>query len=169
MIEFGTATASDLNKFMDHFPNNGDLTLQVLKGHLLLEELLREIFLMQLPLPSAISGNRGTSFECHQIICLVEAMTPHSQTVPWIWVAAKKLNNIRNDLAHQLNPKGLEGKVADLVTYVKSESPEISDAELELGIPKGNDFIVVIVAMCSCLASLKPVLERHVKTTGKRA
>ncbi|MBK6960821.1 MAG: hypothetical protein IPN63_15165 [Gammaproteobacteria bacterium] len=169
MIDFETATKGDHNKFIDHFPQNGDLTLQVLKGHLLLEELLREIFLMQLPLPSALSGNKGTSFECHQIICLIEAMTPHSQTVPWIWVAAKKLNNVRNELAHRLNPKGLESKVADLVKYVKSESPEISDAESALGIPKGNEFTVVIVAMCSCLASLKPVLEQHVKTTGKRA
>ena len=146
----------DLAKFIEHFPQGSDLTLQVLKGHLLVEEILRELFIMQLPYSNALKGNGGTSFNCHQVICLVEAMTTHSQGIPWIWVATKKLNNIRNKLAHQLSPNGLEDKVLDLITFVKKENPELKVVAPEEGLSEGNDLIMILIAMCSCLSSLKP-------------
>ncbi len=55
----------DWPRIEKHFPVGADLTLQVLKGHLLVEELLREIFSSLLSYPDALKGNRGTSFECH--------------------------------------------------------------------------------------------------------
>ena len=79
MIDFSDATAADLERHKNHFPSGSDLTLQALKGHLLVEVLLREVFELQLPHPKALKGSRGTSFNCHQIICLVEAMTLHTQ------------------------------------------------------------------------------------------
>jgi len=90
----------DLEKFLDHFPANGDRDLQILKGHLLVEEWLQDILHLQLCYPNALTGPKGAKIECHQLICLVEAITPHSQGMPWVWVAAKKLNTLRNDLAH---------------------------------------------------------------------
>jgi hypothetical protein len=163
MIDFENESKPDLDKFLDHFPHEGDLTIQLLKGHLLVEELLREIFKLQLPFPDALIGNKGASFSCHQIICLVEAITPHSQVMPWIWLAAKKLNNIRNDLAHNLSPEGLESKISDLVKYVNSESPEIQEEAAKIETEEKNELLEVIVSMCACLSSLKLVLEKHVK------
>ncbi len=152
---------ADLSKFLHHFPTEGDLTLQILKGHLLVEEIIRELFILQLPFSKALKGNGGTSFNCHQVICLVEAMTSHSQAIPWIWQAAKKLNNIRNDLAHQLSPQGLEDKVEGLISFVKKESPELIDVATEEGSEEDEDLIMVIIAMYSCLSSLKPVIAKH--------
>lgn len=160
---------ADAEKFLEHFPEEGDLTLQVLKGHLLVEETLRELFIMQLPYSKVLKGNGGTSFDCHQVICLVEAMTIHSQRIPWIWQAAKKLNNIRNDLAHQLSPKGLDDKVESLITFVKKESPELRDIVTEEGSLEGEDLILVMIAMCSCLSSLKPVVAKHLIDIHKLA
>ncbi len=151
----------DVSKFVQHFPTDGDLTLQVLKGHLLVEEILRELFVMQLPYSTVLKGSGGTSFNCHQVICLVEAMTVQSQRMPWIWQASKKLNSIRNDLAHQLSPKGLGGKVEGLITFVKKENPELNEIVAEGGLPEGEDLIMIIMAMCSCLSSLKPILAKH--------
>ncbi len=159
----------DLSKFIEHFPQGSELTLQVLKGHLLVEEILRELFIMQLPYSKALKGNGGTSFNCHQIICLVEAMTAHSQSIPWIWVAAKKLNNIRNSLAHQLSPKGLEDKVADLIAFVKKENPELKVVAKEEGLSEGHDLIMIVLAMCSCLSSLKPIVANHLITIHELA
>ena len=59
-------TAEDVySKILDHYPIDSDLTLQVLKGHLLVEEILREIFKMQLYQPNALDGNKGAKYECH--------------------------------------------------------------------------------------------------------
>ena len=153
------ALKNDALKFEKHFPAEGDLTLQVLKGHLLVEEILRELFIMQLPYSQALKGNGGTSFNCHQVICLVEAMMIHSQRHPWVWQAAKKLNNIRNDLAHQLSPKGLEGKVDGLIAFVKKENPKLIEEANEEGLSVG-ELIIILIAMCSCLSSLKPILAK---------
>ena len=159
-----TESNIDLSRFLDHFPIEGDLTLKILKGHLLLEEIMREIFIMQLPHPDSLNGNKGTSLDCHKVICLTEAITPISHTIPWVWVATKKLNNIRNDLAHQLSPSGLENKVSDLINYVNKESPEIDEIKKEMNVPGDNDLFLVIIAMCACLSSLKFAISEHTQS-----
>lgn len=162
MIDFVKESKEDLEKFIEHFPEKSDRILQLLKGHLLLEELLREILEIQLPHPDALNGNKGTNFNCHQVICLVEAITPQSQVMPWIWVAAKKLNNIRNDLAHKLSPDGLDNKILDLINYANSESPEIQQEVEKLEVEETDKLIEVLISMCSCLSSLKTILKNNV-------
>jgi len=159
MIDFTNSTYDDKTKFMEHFPQGEDLTLQLLKGHLLVEEVMRELLMLQLPNPQALSGNKGTSLTCHQVICLVEAITPKSNNVPWVWVASKKLNNIRNDLAHNLKPNGLKPKVLDLVKFVKSKSPQIEKLANKAGFTQQSDLFMVVMVICSCLSSLKAVLN----------
>jgi hypothetical protein len=150
----------DLEKFIQHFPQGADLTLQILKGHLLVEEILRELFTMQMIHSETLNGSGGTSFNCHQIICLVEAITTYSQGIPWVWVAAKKLNKIRNSLAHQLSPHGLEDKVNDFIKYVKENNAELDDVAKEEQFTKDHDLILCILSMCSCLSSLKPIITK---------
>lgn len=158
MIDFSVATASDLEKHKRHFPSGADMTLQLLRGHLLVEELLRELLVLQLAFPDAIKSNGGASFSCHQVICLVQAITRHSDTTPWLWVAARKLNRIRNDLAHKLNPQQLQQDVTQLINYVFAENPEIREDAKVLGIPDGHELELVVLSMCTCLSSLKAVL-----------
>jgi hypothetical protein len=166
MIDFAIATDDDRKKFLAHFPLGSDLTLQALKGHLLVEELLREILEMQLPTPLALKGNKGASFDCHQVICLVEAITPQSQNVPWIWIAAKKLNNIRNDLAHQLSPAGLQHKITDLGQFVMSSEPRIATQVKKLNQDGAMEFPLIVAAMCTMLSTLKPVLAQAPSQAG---
>jgi len=154
------ATSADRAKFLEHFPYDSDLTLQALKGQLLVEELLRELLDMQLPHPLALRGNKGTSLDCHQVICLVEAITPQSQIAPWVWGASKKLNGIRNDLAHKLAPSGLADKIADFIKYVKTEEPRVASTIKKIGSPESVDFPLIISSLCAALASLKPELKK---------
>ena len=149
---------SDFERFSEHFPLNGDLTLQLLKGHLLVETTLREAFEQQLAHPSALNGERGTQLTCHQIICLTQAITPISDKVPWLWVAIRKLNSIRNDLAHQLSPNDLAKKIDALTKYVRDNSPEVEMITEILEIDRDQDLIVTFVAMCTCLSALKTTL-----------
>ena len=67
-----------------HFPSGEDLSLQVLKGHLLVEKLVREIVSSRLSHSDALKGDSGASFDCHQMICLAQAMTPRQDVLPWV-------------------------------------------------------------------------------------
>lgn len=148
----------DWERIEAHYPDGADLNLQVLKGHLLVEELLRQIFDLLLAYPDALKGERGTSFECHQVICLVEAITPHSRDEAWVWNAAKRLNNLRNDLAHNLEPKALDQKVQALIAFVTRDNAVVKSILERLGTPDGMEFKAVILAMCGCLSSLKALV-----------
>jgi len=154
---FESITQLDWARYDAHFPVDGDLIIQVLKGHLLVENLFREILTLQLAFPDVLKGNSGASFQCHQIICLVQALTPHSDEEPWLWPAAKRLNNLRNDIAHELEPRSVETRVQELVQFTM-RTPAAKQAVERVGVPDGREFEVVIIGMCSCLSALKAVL-----------
>jgi hypothetical protein len=162
MVDILSATNEDKDKFFANFPHDSDFTLQALKGHLITEELLREMFSILLPFPDALKGANGTSFECHQVICLVEAIGPSSQDMPWAWVwgAAKKLNSIRNNLAHKLSPNGLENKVADFIECVMLHNPQIVEFQKSRKTLKRHEFALAVITLCSTLACLKATLTK---------
>ena len=97
-------------------PRSGDLTILLLKGHLLVEELLRQLIDSSLMKPSALKDAR---LETHQCICLAEALF-HDRSSTWIWDALRKLNGIRNKLAHNLEPPGLDSKIVDFQQFVET-------------------------------------------------
>lgn len=103
-------------RFFAKLPHGKDFTLVALRGHLLLEEQVRSVVDERLQSPLALKDAR---LECHQIICLAEALCPKDVN-PNLWKAAKKLNTLRNDIAHSLDPKGLERHVADFVKVFPS-------------------------------------------------
>src|SRR5690606_28177688 len=112
--------------------------------------------------PGALSGERGTQLSCQQVICLTEAITPISDKMPWLWVAIKQINSIRNDLAHQLSPKDLGKKIESLTRYVRENSPEVERISKEFGIDPDQELVVIFVAMCTCLAALKAALSEGI-------
>ncbi|WP_457009908.1 hypothetical protein [Luteimonas sp. A537] len=148
---------SDFDRIRDHFPDDAEMTLQVLKGHLLVEEQLREIFALLLAFPQALRGARGASFECHQVICLVQAMTPHSALEPWLWDAAKRLNGIRNAFAHNLEPLAINEKIAGLLDFAK-EQDSFKEVLEKYPAPPGMEFKAVVLAMCGALSALKDLV-----------
>jgi len=151
----------DLNRFLEHFPIEADLTLQILKGHLLVEEAVREAFDISLENKAALRSKSGANFSCHQMICLLEASVPAKGGVPWIWKACKMLNRIRNDLAHKLDTPDLERKVQEFVRYCLNSDANIQLEGRKAKFPEDSEFVLVIASMAACLASLKEVLVRR--------
>ncbi|USR97101.1 hypothetical protein [Aliivibrio fischeri] len=145
---------SDAKKFGLHFPIGNDQTLQVLKGHLLLEESIREFLIVLTSHPAALKGDSGTSFDCHQAICIVQAFYPFSDQIDWVWESAKRLNRLRNKLAHNLEPNGVSDSIAAFNKYVYECAPsQIEEAKnSELGTLKNADFMFSVMAVCSQLA-----------------
>jgi hypothetical protein len=115
-----------LQKIIDHYPAGSEITLQVLKGHLILEETLRDLLDALLVNPEALCGERGTSLTSHQVICLAHALAPIPyNSYSWLWVSAKQLNSLRNDMAHKLAPPDMEKKLNSFISTVMESDPEL--------------------------------------------
>lgn len=108
-------------KFQKHLPIGGDMTLMILKGHLLIEEQIDFLVKNRIPKPSALIGARLTS---HQQICLAEALVEEISldgSDQWLWAAIKKLNKIRNEIAHHLEKSGIDDRIADFVCGIPNK------------------------------------------------
>ena len=154
---------TDQERFMEHFPFEGDMILQILKGHLLVEEHIREIVKLQLPHSSALNGNDGASYDCHQMICLAEAITPESNINSWLWKALKKLNKLRNHLAHRLHDDAaLSHKVDDIVKYLNTHDSTYQAFEKKWNKGK-DDHRLALCLMCINinLVSLKKIVAER--------
>lgn len=106
-----------LNFFMSKMPEDNDLLKIVITGHLLIEKQVKVIFNSNFVNEAPLKSCR---LETSQIISLVEAMYESTEKYAALWKCIKKLNNIRNDLAHNLEAVGLEHKIADFIKQVNS-------------------------------------------------
>ncbi|EPM7856215.1 hypothetical protein ACTQ75_001312 [Vibrio alginolyticus] len=150
------------NRFMEVFPFEGDATLQILKGHILAEEKVREIVKLQLHHKAALSGSQGATFDCHQMICLAEAITPESQNQKWLWGALKKLNRLRNYLAHQIEEsESLEHKVSDLVKFVRKNDNTYRAFAKEFG--EQDKLAFCIMSLNTNLAALRQLVLNRIE------
>lgn len=118
-------------KFLKKLPHGKDTELVILKGHLLIEEQVRTIIDKNINNPKALST---ANLSCHQAICLAQSLLPPGYEEQF-WEAAKKLNIIRNDIAHNLDNKGLQDKIDDFTKLVPVdwEGPD-KQATFELSI-----------------------------------
>lgn len=102
------------NKFLQKFPHGKDQDLVILKGHLLIEEQVRLIIDQRLGNPSALTD---AHLDCHGAICLAQSFFPVGHNIDF-WKSLKKLNKIRNDIAHKMESPGLKDKIEDFVKSV---------------------------------------------------
>lgn len=101
-----------LLSFLRHFPRTDDTTLIILKGHLLLEEEINNLLHEMLANPDAIDGLQINFFIKTQFLrALIK-----NETLDNILDAAEKLNRLRNRLAHNLEPSGVDAAIRDFVT-----------------------------------------------------
>ena len=90
----------------------------ILKGHLLIEEQVIVLIENRIAKFKPVEEANLTT---HQKICLAEALIeefyPNGEDA-WLWPAIKKLNKLRNDIAHNLAKSGVVDRVVDFVTRV---------------------------------------------------
>ena len=120
-------------RFFTLLPRGHDLASVILKGHLLVEEQVRQIIDERVKNPDAL---RDANFDCYQTICIAESF--FSGKEKYIWNAFKKLNKIRNELAHKTEPVGVDDRIDDFVnsvswgSYVEDRQERIEDALMKL-------------------------------------
>ena len=100
--------------------------LVILKGHLLIEEQIKLIISERVKKPEALSDARLTYYE---YICIAEAFLPENKD---IWKPVKKLNNIRNKLAHNAEHGGLDDQIDDFVSSVQWFNHSVEDRKEQI-------------------------------------
>ena len=96
-----------LRRFAAHMPQTRDLTLAVLKGHLLIEEMLTEVIMSMLPHPEFFDVRAG--FE--RKLALTGGLSWDQQNCH-IWDLILTLNSLRNVVAHNLESSKLHQKLS---------------------------------------------------------
>ena len=104
---------SRLGRLLEHLPTTDDLSLITLKGHLLIEEILGDLLSAKCKDPASLL-NLDLSF--YKKLGLVRALygdrlNEEIVLPPRTWDCVEALNALRNELAHKLESKAVNGKL----------------------------------------------------------
>ncbi len=110
---------AEILRLIKYLPHGNDIDLIILKGHLLVEEQLIQLVKSKVKFPAAIAN---VNFGFYHLLCFAKALAYQSE-FDWAWEALRKLNTIRNDLAHHLEPPTLLQKLEELIQLVDDNFP----------------------------------------------
>ena len=111
----------------EHLPDGSDLTLLVLKGHLLVEESLDQLIGSSCPAPKYLLDARLTFAVKMRI---ARALTDHL-LYPGYWDLIRALNKIRNGLAHKLDNPALEAALRDFMRLRQKHMGVLEDVPID--------------------------------------
>jgi len=98
-----------------------DVTLIVLKGHLLIEEQLVSLLKCSLKYSAALDERHAPRFTFAHRLALVKSMN-RSQENQGLWTSIAKLNTLRNDLAHKIASPKLNERINEFLQSADSLS-----------------------------------------------
>jgi len=99
-----------LDAMKQHLEGTEDPTLLILRAHLLIEERLRDVLARICRSPDELLAGR-LSF--HQVLCLCRAVVGRHEEPAWGFVT--RLNEVRNRMAHHLDPGNLDELLGSVV------------------------------------------------------
>lgn len=114
-------------RFLGLLPHGKELDLVILKAHLLVEEQVNALIDERLKNAPALKKAKLGSF--HRI-CLAESFFPEDFQ-PWLWPALRKLNELRNDIAHQLSPVGINESIDHIIKSIPGDIGKVSSTRQE--------------------------------------
>jgi hypothetical protein len=100
-------------RFLMYIGPDADLQLLILKGHLLIEETLRAIIEERISGHAALGMDDGSKWTFDHKARLAEALC-YGEEHDTLWTGVRKLNRVRNKLAHHVEPAGLSDMIDDL-------------------------------------------------------
>lgn len=106
-------------------PRTKDLTLVLLKGHLLLEEQLMAFIKVNCERPNEIDGLR---LNFAQKVGLARALGAHALPAQ-VWKFTKSINRLRNQMAHTLVVPSISGDVDAVLRNYYEEEFELPGSE----------------------------------------
>jgi len=111
-------------RFMSHIPDDSpDISLPVLKAHLLAEELLSDYISLKVGHPEHLQLEKNHWSFANKVE-LASSLASDQHHNIWVWTALKKLNTLRNKLSHGLEPKGVENTIDEFKNAVAPHAPD---------------------------------------------
>jgi hypothetical protein len=121
----------DIKEHLGDLPDSPDHILIILKGHLLVEQEINRLLEAKLPNPDVLKLRKANGPKFFHKVCLLEALIPNPRRVPDLWDLIKKLNELRNEFSHKLNPNDINKKIDKFVVDVfKSVDSKLSNKVL---------------------------------------
>lgn len=117
-------------RFYTLLPRSTDAALVILKIHLLIEEQIRAYVEERVASSASL---KQADLTCHQAIWLAEALCK-DDIRPNVWEAARKLNELRNKIAHNLEPAGVLERMSNFCTLI-GFSPQMRSATAPSPVP----------------------------------
>ena len=111
---------SPFHRLLQHLPKDNDLSLLVLKGHLLMEERLFDLLERSVRNPEYV---KRANLRTGQLIAVVAGLH-WSPDRAWVWHMAWGLNKLRNELSHRLESKDLTRLIDEFLKPVADRVPE---------------------------------------------
>ena len=110
----------EINKLVDELVQQRDeLRDIVLRGHLMVEQMLERAITAWLPEPSSFEEAR---LGFHQKLSLVRGLNVRHPNEP-LWRALAALNSLRNDFAHKLTSTQRDQRVRNFLEVTESDFP----------------------------------------------
>lgn len=136
-------------------PSTGDPTYLVLKAHLLAEEVLFRFIENQSHRPSYL---RDARLGFAQLVAVSRSFHRYSKEEWWGWAALKKLNILRNLLAHNLEPKDLTNKIVEFSVFIAEAIGATTDSEIgreyeQLSASGMHPFLLALVALHTAICA----------------
>lgn len=103
----------EIMKCYRHLPEPENLEVTILRGHLLVEDRLKEYIRKRLPNPS---GCDLAGFRVSQLIAVARGLCP-SAAQETLWQSVHKLNVLRNRLSHELDDARFTAALEDFLTF----------------------------------------------------
>jgi len=147
-----------LTRIRQHLPKGRDLTMIIIKGHLLVEERLHGLVANAVRDDSRLADARLTFF---QSLCLCEAICGSSWDECWRF--ARRLNEVRNRLAHRLDHGDLNELVDSILSAYDATAPSPSSSTERARWLKN-----AIMIVCGLLEGLR-VGQKHSKVEMEEA
>lgn len=128
-------------RFYGLLPQSDDASLVILKLHLLVEEQVRAFVDERLRNPDMLKVAR---LDCHQVICLAESLSEEG-IVHDYWEIARKLNELRNKIAHNLESSGVVERMRNINSMLNRDPKgPVSPAE----VLKTFEFTISSIYLC---------------------
>lgn len=102
-------------RFIERLPHGQDIDLVILKAHLLIEEEVNAIIRARLDNPDVLLAEER--FESGYRLRLAQAFFK-SDFQPWLWKSLAQLNKLRNRVAHNIDPKGRDNLMKDIIQTI---------------------------------------------------
>lgn len=114
-------TIAKAQRFIKNLPVGGDKTLIILKGHLLIEEVLTELLQECLKIGNPLDIRVGEKTNINSKLNLCWSLAKDYPILP-VWTQIKKLNGIRNKMSHTVSPNGIDDLIDQFVESVTSHN-----------------------------------------------